>query len=251
MKKRLFVIGNWKMNMTRAQAKAFLRKLKVPQSARGTVGIAASHTLLPDMKFPRGVVACGQDVSAYESGPYTGDVSAKQLKDVKVQYCLVGHSERRLFHRESSEVVARKAVQLQQQGIIPIICVGETAQDRKQGKTKKVLAQQLKQSLQGVNVGSCVIAYEPVWAISTFQKTRHTQTATLKDIQEAHTYIRQVMNRQKVGVGKKVPVLYGGSVTARTSADIMALSGVDGVLVGGASLVVSSFTDIINNALHV
>lgn len=251
MKKRLFVIGNWKMNMTRTQAKAFLSKLKVPQSAQCVVGIAASHTLLPDMQFPRGVVACAQDVSGYESGPYTGDVSAKQLKDVKVKYCLVGHSERRLFHRESSEVVARKAVQLQQQGIIPIICIGETAQERKQGKTQKVLAQQLKQSLQGVNLTSCVIAYEPVWAISTFQKTTRKQTATLKDIQQAHASIRKALDRQKAGIGKKVPVLYGGSVTPQTSRDIMALSEVDGVLVGGASLVVSSFTDIINNALHV
>ncbi len=251
MKKRLFIIGNWKMNMTRAQAKAFLRKLKVPQSAQGTVGIAASHTLLPDMKFPRGVVACGQDVSAYESGPYTGDVSAKQLKDVKVQYCLVGHSERRIFHKESSEVVARKALQLQQQGIIPVICVGETANERKQGATSKVLSAQLTKSLQGVDLLSCLIAYEPVWAISTFQKTTRKQTASLKDIEEAHAYIKKVVSTKKGGIGKKVPVLYGGSVTAQTSREIMALSGVDGVLVGGASLVVSSFTDIINNALHV
>lgn len=176
-----------------------------------------------------GVDFCGQDCSAYESGARTGEVSAKMLADFGAKYVIVGHSERRQYHNETNEIVKQKALRATAAGLTPIICVGETRDERDSGTAFSVIEKQFLESTDGL--ATYIIAYEPVWAIGT------GLTPTLEQITEVHNALRKLTPAK---------LLYGGSAKASNATDIMSIPNVDGVLVGGASLDSNDFIPIIN-----
>lgn len=182
-----------------------------------------------------------QDVHQLEQGAYTGEVSAAMLRDFGCSYVIVGHSERRAYYNESSNLVAEKFLAAQQAGIKPILCVGETLEQRENGITESVVAGQLDALIQlgGVQaLRNAVVAYEPVWAIGT------GKTATAAQAQAVHVFIRQRVASQDSQVASELCILYGGSVKANNAAELFAMPDIDGGLIGGASLVADDFLAI-------
>jgi triosephosphate isomerase (TIM) len=237
------IIANWKMNLSISESSKYIKALK---ASRNEVVIAAPFTFFEELNkiaVNKKIKLAGQNVSQFEVGAYTGEVSAKMLKDAGCAYCLVGHSERRIYFQETDAQVNQKIKNLLSCKITPIICIGETAEERNSGLTKQVLKSQLKNALTGIKNASLVIAYEPVWAISTFQKGKNVKSAGLNDIVSAHNYIKSLL----LGYKANFRVIYGGTVNPMNSQEILKLKQVDGALVGGASLKVSSFNDIIQN----
>ncbi len=244
--RRKLVLGNWKMNASLAANLTLLEGLKkniadLQDVARGVIVpfpyLAQTQSVLGETDIHWGA----QDVSDKESGAYTGEVSAAMLSDFACRYVLVGHSERRARHGESSELVASKASAALKAGIVPVVCVGETLSDREQGSTLSIIRAQLQPvlALGPGQVGQLVIAYEPVWAIGT------GKTASPEQAQEVHAAIREELAR--LGVAE-VPVLYGGSVKAANAAQLFAMPDIDGGLIGGASLDPVEFSDIVHAA---
>ncbi len=182
-----------------------------------------------------------QDVHQLEKGAYTGEVSAPMLNDFGCSFVLVGHSERRSLYGESSGLVAEKYVAAQRAGMTPVLCVGETLEQREAGATESVVAEQLDAviSLAGVHsLGRAVLAYEPVWAIGT------GRTATPDQAQAVHAFIRQRVARLDAGVAQGLRILYGGSVKASNAGELFAMADIDGGLIGGASLIAEDFLAI-------
>jgi len=186
------------------------------------------------------VAVAAQDVSPHEVGAYTGEVSASMLKDLGVRYVLVGHSERRQYHGEADVVVAEKAQRALAAGITPIVCVGETLQERETGQTEAVVKRQLAAviHLNGHCISEVVVAYEPVWAIGT------GRTASPEQAQEVHAVLRSQLSAASEHADR-IRLLYGGSMNAANAAQLLAQPDIDGGLVGGASLKVSDFLQII------
>ena len=181
----------------------------------------------------------GQDCHANQSGAHTGDVSAQMLKDAGAAYAIVGHSERRTDHQETSAQVKAKAEAAISAGLTAIVCVGESEAQRRAGETLAVVGKQLEESWPaGAAAASLVIAYEPIWAIGT------GLTPTPADVAEVHDFIRGVALRLAGAEGAGIPLLYGGSVKPSNAAELMAVSNVDGALIGGASLKASDFLAI-------
>ena len=246
--RRVLVAGNWKMHKTVGEALRFVEGLirEFPQSPSVEVAVMPPFTALyPVAQVLEGsFVALGaQNVYWEQEGAYTGEISPQMLKDVGCTYAVVGHSERRHIFGEPDQWIAKKAVALQKVGVVPVICVGERIEDREAGKAKEVVASQLSGSTKGVTwENDClpVIAYEPVWAIGT------GRTATPEIAQEMHSFIRGWMEESLgVEVAQKARILYGGSVKPENARGLLAQRDIDGALVGGASLKVHSFADII------
>lgn len=244
MKKKL-IVGNWKMNGgLQANAELMSALLEgLPASLNCGVGVAVPATYLAQLQaLVQGsqVQVAAQDVSQHEKGAYTGEVSATMLQEFGVRYVLVGHSERRQYHGETDAVVAAKAQVALAKGITPIVCVGETLQEREAGQTEQVVKRQLAAVIQ--HVGSCVselvVAYEPVWAIGT------GQTATPEQAQAVHAVLRAQL-AAATEQAARVPLLYGGSMNAANAAQLLAQADIDGGLVGGASLKAADFLQII------
>lgn len=240
---RKLVVGNWKMNGLvvdgRERAAALEKAVSGLKSPAFDMVLCPPSTLIDSVS---GVVAgspilCGgQDCHTDLSGAFTGDISAMMLKDLGCSHVILGHSERRQYHSESSDLVMRKALAAHAAGLVAIICVGETDAERTSGKANAVVGQQLRQSIPAAATPeNTVVAYEPVWAIGT------GKTASADDILQMHGHIRSA-----VGAGFKI--LYGGSVKAANAKDIMQTPNVDGVLVGGASLKVDEFMAIAKSA---
>lgn len=186
-----------------------------------------------------------QDLSEHESGAYTGEVAGAMLKEIGCSYVLVGHSERRQYHGETNEVVARKFVAAQAAGLIPILCVGELLEHREAGETEAVVATQLDAVVGLVGISAfadAVVAYEPVWAIGT------GKTATPEQAQEVHAFMRDKFAGQDARIASSLRLLYGGSVKAANAAELFARSDIDGGLIGGASLVAADFLAICHAA---
>lgn len=193
----------------------------------------------------RAVAFGSQDVSSNEKGAYTGEVCAAMLADVGARYGLVGHSERRQYHNESSELVARKFAAAVHAGLVPVLCVGETLEQREAGQTEDVIASQLAPVLELVGPAGfqhAVVAYEPVWAIGT------GRTATKEQAQQVHAFIRGEVAKLDARIADSLPILYGGSVKPDNAAELFAQPDVDGGLVGGASLVAADFLAIAHAA---
>jgi triosephosphate isomerase len=190
-----------------------------------------------------GAVEIGaQDCHREDRGPYTGDVSAEMLHDAGARLVILGHSERRTIHRESDQLIAGKVLGALRAGLEPIICVGEQREHRRMGHAHQVVCDQLQGSLPEALAGrSFSIAYEPIWAIGS------GETPSAADIEETHASIRDTLNAL-LGCGATTPILYGGSVKADNAAEILKTPGVDGVLIGGASLTADSFLQIIRAA---
>jgi len=235
---------NWKMNKTPTEARAWAQelgeKLEAGQAELAVMAPAVTLSALA-ANLPSGVGFGGQDVSAHESGAYTGEISAAMLKDVGATYAVVGHSERRDYHGETDAVVAAKARQAQANGLTPIVCVGEKLDVREAGKHVPFTLAQLAGSLEGVGT-DVVVAYEPVWAIGT------GKTATADDAEELAAAIRGALQERYGDAAAGIRVLYGGSVKPDNIASICAKPNVNGALVGGASLKVADVLGM-NDAL--
>ncbi|MET0129286.1 MAG: triose-phosphate isomerase [Stenotrophomonas chelatiphaga] len=243
--RRKIVAGNWKLHGSRAFATQLVAELAAALPLRGVeLVVLPPLPYLGDLieDFEGQAIGFGaQDVSANEKGAYTGEVSAAMLVDVGAIYGLVGHSERRQYHHESSELVARKFVAARNAGLVPMLCVGETLDQREAGQTQSVIASQLEPVLALAGVAAfdgAVVAYEPVWAIGT------GRTASPQQAQEVHAFIRGVVARHDARIADSLPLLYGGSVKPDNAADLFSQSDVDGGLVGGASLVAADFLAI-------
>ena len=241
--RRAMVAGNWKMHGTRASVHELVNAL-VAQDLPGNVDVA----VFPSSLFLSGVVASfkglplvvGAQNCACQSGEgaLTGEIAAVQLLDVGCQLVLVGHSERRLLLGESDQDVAQKFAAAQAVGLVPVLCVGETLEQRESGETLAVVARQLAAviNVSGIEaMASAVVAYEPVWAIGT------GLTASPHQAQEVHAAIRQQLAQSNADVAGKVRILYGGSVKAANAVELFGMPDVDGGLVGGASLNADEF----------
>jgi len=203
-----------------------------------------SLALAAKMLNGSGIGLGAQDMSAYEKGAYTGEVSGAMLLTVGVHFVILGHSERRQYHAEPSALVNAKAKLALKLGLTPIICIGETLAERESGQTESVLGTQVAQSLFGFtgnDLNRSVIAYEPVWAIGT------GRTATPQMAQDAHAFVRGQLKAIDANAAEKTPILYGGSVKADNSAALMKEPDIDGALVGGASLVAEEFLKIVHS----
>lgn len=240
------VIGNWKMNGTRQMVQALLSTLvsKNTELTRAKVVVCPPYLYIPlAMELLRGtsILLGGQDVWVESEGAFTGDVSAAMLADFGCSWVIVGHSERRSLHAEDDYLVAKKAMAAQMAGLVPIICVGETLDEREKGRTKTVIARQLDAVLETVGIqmfASAVIAYEPVWAIGT------GRTATPQQAQEIHEYIRQRIAINNADIASSLRILYGGSVNPGNAAELFNQPDIDGGLIGGASLNGIDFIEI-------
>lgn len=240
------IAGNWKMNGLLADSKE--RAQSLATRAKGLKSPAFQMVLCPPAPLLSAVaealqgspVACGgQDCHAETAGAFTGDTSAQLLKDMGCSYVIVGHSERRQYHKETSEAVAAKAKAAHAAGLTAIICIGETDAERTAGKADEVVTGQLKASIPDTATAeNTVIAYEPVWAIGT------GKTATSSDITHIHALIRAKLAGKIAKNSAWVKILYGGSVKGGNAGEILHLANVDGVLVGGASLKADEFWSI-------
>jgi triosephosphate isomerase (TIM) len=243
---RPLVAGNWKMNGLKASARV-LEEIHAGYTpglkAKVELAVCPPATLighLAQLSVGSRVAIGGQDCHAKELGAFTGDLSAEMLADAGATYVIVGHSERRQYHREKDADVCAKAVAAHRAGLTAIVCVGETREEREAGKALAVVKKQLRGSIPvESNSHNLVVAYEPVWAIGT------GLTPTAADVAEVHAAIREELKRL---VGKadapKVRILYGGSVKPSNAAELMAVENVNGALVGGASLVAADFLGI-------
>jgi triosephosphate isomerase len=243
------VVGNWKMNGSRAANAMLLTDIGAGiAGAKATCAVCAPAPYLYQCEelLAGGPVAWGgQDVSAQPHGAFTGEVSASMLADFSCRYVIVGHSERRAYHGETSELVARKALAALGAGITPIVCVGETLDQREAGQTNEVVGSQLAAVLallDDAQVASIVVAYEPVWAIGT------GKTATPAMAQEVHAQLRAQLRERSAAAADSVAVLYGGSMKPDNAAELMAQPDIDGGLIGGASLKASDFLAILHAA---
>ena len=236
--RRPLVAGNWKMHGSRAEAAQLLDELIHQQSAAlaAEVAVCPPFVYLPDAarRLKESNIALGgQNVCAEPVGAFTGEVSAAMLKDVGCRYVIVGHSERRALFHEDDKLVARKFMAVQSQKLIPILCVGETLEQRERGETEAVVARQLDAVVAVAGIAAfadAVIAYEPVWAIGT------GKNATPDQAQAVHAFIRGRIAARDAKIAAELRILYGGSVKAANAAELFEMPDVDGGLVGGASL---------------
>ncbi|WP_042337676.1 triose-phosphate isomerase [Paraburkholderia ferrariae] len=240
------VVGNWKMHGRLAVNAVLLEGVvrgaqALPQDVR--VAVCVPHPYLAQAQALLGGsrVAWGaQDVSVHEQGAYTGEVAAGMVADFDATYAIVGHSERRAYHGESSEVVAAKAQRALEAGVTPIVCVGETLEERESGATGQVVGAQLDAVLAVLSADEAariVVAYEPVWAIGT------GRSASSEQAQEVHAFLRARLAAKGAQVAN-VPLLYGGSVKPENAADLFRQADIDGGLIGGASLKAGDFLAI-------
>ena len=241
------IVGNWKMNGSLEANAALLADIQTGMSGvrcRTAVCVPAPYlaqmqTLLTDSTIAWGA----QDVSAHESGAYTGEVSVLMLRDFGARYCIVGHSERRQYHGESDALVAAKAQRALSAGVTPIVCVGETQAERAAGQTEAVVKRQLAAVIHtnGHCISEIVVAYEPVWAIGT------GLTAAPEQAQEVHALLRKQLQAASAHADR-IAILYGGSMNAANAASLLAQPDVDGGLIGGAALKAGDFLSILASA---
>jgi len=236
MRRRL-VAGNWKMHGSRAETAKLLDELmQLEGASTAEVAVCPPFVYLVDAVrrlTESSIVVGAQNVCAEPIGAFTGEVSAGMLKDAGCRYVIVGHSERRALFHEDDQLVARKFVAVQSQKLTPILCVGETPDEREGNLTQKVIARQLDAVLDVASVAAfadAVIAYEPVWAIGT------GKTATPEQAQAVHAFIRGRIAIRDAKIAGELRILYGGSVKAANARELFQMPDVDGGLVGGASL---------------
>jgi triosephosphate isomerase len=244
------VAGNWKMNGSLAGVRELLAGIKAGVSGVGKAEIAVCppFVFLAEVQQQlegTGIAWGGQNLSTESSGAYTGEVSAAMLRDFGCKYVIVGHSERRSYYGEDDVMVARKYAVARAAGLVPILCVGETLEQRESGVTQQVIAKQVDavMNLEGAGaLADGVIAYEPVWAIGT------GVTASPEQAQEVHAFIRSRVAARDAAVAEGLRILYGGSMKPDNAAELMSKADIDGGLIGGASLKASDFLGICSAA---
>jgi triosephosphate isomerase len=240
------VAGNWKMNGSRTESTALLDGIRkgISAASRTEVAVCPPYILIPlaAEKLAGSPVAWGgQNLSVHKSGAYTGEISGPMLRDYGCTYVIVGHSERRTLYGETDAMVAEKYGAAQAAGLIPILCVGETLQQREANQTEAVVACQLDAVMDKHGIDSfknAVIAYEPVWAIGT------GKTATPQQAQDVHRFIRSRLTTKDKTVAENTRILYGGSMKGSNAKELLAQTDIDGGLIGGASLQVEEFLTI-------
>ncbi|MGL5329699.1 MAG: triose-phosphate isomerase [Peptostreptococcaceae bacterium] len=241
------IAGNWKMNKTIAEALAFVNDVKdrVQNENVDTV-ICAPFLALKDLKEAikgTNIKIGAQNMHFEENGAFTGEVSASMLKEIGVDYVVIGHSERREYFNETDETVNKKTLKALENEILPIVCCGETLEQREAEETKAVCKVQVEKALENVSkddLEKVVIAYEPIWAIGT------GKTATAEDANDVISYIREVISGLYGELANNVRIQYGGSVKPANVSEIMEQSDIDGALVGGASLAADDFEKLVN-----
>ncbi len=262
MSRKPIIAGNWKMNLIRSEAEKVFEGVKefvndYTAQELPTVVIAPVFTSISAVRTVKCTCGCGgnkisiagQNCHWEKSGAYTGEISVEMLKDAGCDYVIIGHSERRQYFAETDEMINKKAKAILAEGLIPIICCGETLEQREEGITDKWISGQIKAALEGISsedVAKSVIAYEPIWAIGTGKTC---------DSDEANRVIAMIRSVVKEVAGAEaadaIRILYGGSVKPSTIAEQMSKSDIDGALVGGASLKAESFNEIIANTMKV
>ncbi|KFA58838.1 triose-phosphate isomerase [Gilliamella sp. wkB18] len=244
------VMGNWKLNGSLDMAKNIVVELKKELSTDVAcdVAIAPPVVYLDFIKHQldkSNIILGAQDVGINLSGAYTGEVSVNMLKEIGVTHIIIGHSERRTYHKESDEFIAKKFAIIKEAGLVPVLCIGETEAENEAGQTHAVCARQIDAVIETLGIEAfnhAVIAYEPVWAIGT------GKSATPEQAQAVHKFIREHLAKQDAEVAEQVIIQYGGSVNDKNAAELFTQPDIDGALVGGASLKASTFAMIIKAA---
>jgi triosephosphate isomerase len=250
--RKLIIAGNWKMNKTVSEsldlANGLVRELKDVKEV--DIAICPPFTALSEVSkaiINSNIRLGAQNMSQNNYGAHTGEIAAGMLKEFSTKYVILGHSERREYQRESDELIASKAKAAHEAGLKPIVCVGEQLEEREAGKTEEIVGTQIRGSLTGLTTEEMlgtVIAYEPVWAIGT------GKTATADQAQEVHAFIRNLLAELfDADTAKAVRIQYGGSVKPDNARELMSQADVDGALVGGASLDVRNFSELIKNSI--
>ena len=252
MARKLIIAGNWKMNKSASEGKARLAELKSLVSDIKDIEIVVCPpftTLCAVVEAARGtnVKVGAQNVHWAESGAFTGEISAKMLKEAGAEYVIIGHSERRQYFGETDETVNKRLKAALAGGLKPIVCVGELLAEREGGKTEAVLDKQISVGLAGLSaaeMAGLVVAYEPVWAIGT------GKTATPEMAQATHAYIRKAITKMfNAETAEAVRIQYGGSMKADNAAELVKQDDIDGGLIGGASLKAADFAALLRNSL--
>ena len=243
------VVGNWKMNGTQESVRSLVLAI-VDQEKEQEQSKSCNAVVCPpfvflsqvdDLRKNSNLQLGAQNLDWHEMGAFTGEISAEMLVELNCQYSIVGHSERRSIYRESDKEVASKFAACVKAGIKPILCLGETLEERMAGETEQIVARQLVAVLEEVGVKGfrdAVIAYEPVWAIGT------GETATPAQAETVHGFIRNRLAENDLNISENIQILYGGSVNEKNAADLFAMQNIDGALVGGASLKAKAFMSI-------
>jgi triosephosphate isomerase len=250
--RRLIIAGNWKMHKSVSEALDLVSGLKRELAAVKEIDVVVCPPFTALCEVSKAILNTNirlgaQNMSEHNFGAYTGEVAAGMLKEFSVRYVILGHSERRQYQQEKDDLIARKALATHAAALKPIVCVGETLAEREAGQTEEVVGRQLQGSLAGLSadqVAETIIAYEPVWAIGT------GRNATADQAQAVHGFIRQQLAASYgEAVARRVRIQYGGSVKPANARELMSQPDVDGALVGGASLEVRSFSEIIKHCI--
>lgn len=246
--RKAIIAGNWKMNNTKKESKALLEEL-IPLVKNADVDIVICPSYLSlegvaDLTKDTAIKVGAQNMHFEDSGAFTGEISAEMLKELGIEYVIIGHSERRQYFNERNETVNKKVIKALQSNLIPILCVGETLEEREENKAQSILTSQVQQGLKGLSreqIEKIIIAYEPIWAIGT------GKTASSKDANEACGWIRdQIEELTDSVIAERVRIQYGGSVKPANVKELMSQPHIDGALVGGASLKADQFAAIVN-----
>ncbi len=250
--KRYIIAGNWKMYQNLLEMTSFfntiksnLNKISNPHITKIICPVFPLLQKAIDISNGSEIFIGAQNVSQHDKGAFTGEVSANILKSINTPYCIIGHSERRQYFNENEETIRLKWMQLRAESINPIICIGETLEQRENGETFSVIESQLKGIFSDMDIDTqedLLVAYEPVWAIGT------GKTATPEMAQEVHAFIRKTLKSFYGDKAIKIPLLYGGSVKPNNIKDLLMQNDIDGALVGGASLIVDNYIEMITIA---
>jgi len=251
---KIYIAGNWKMNMTFQAADDFFSQLADYLNSNRSKNVEALIfppftylELATDTAEETSLSIGAQNVSEHDNGAYTGEISGDILSSMNVEFCLVGHSERRQYFKEDNSLLNKKIKKLRNFFIKPILCVGESLAEREAGKAHEVVQKQLENCLEGIEIDDDLcIAYEPVWAIGT------GRTASPQQAQEIHNMIRNwIADKYDKQTAENLPILYGGSVKPSNLAELMAQPDINGGLIGGASLDIDSYIEMLNIALKI
>lgn len=245
MERKTIVVANWKMNgdskLINTMAES-LNSLDISSNVNVFITPSSPYLMMASQLFTHECISvCAQNIHECSVGAFTGEISVNMLKDLAINYVIIGHSERRMYQQETDDIIAKKVSLAISQGISPILCIGETAQQREQGLTEQVLAFQLQTVIDNIGIdkfNQVIVSYEPIWAIGT------GNSASPETAQKTHAYIRGFIRKISEKIAVKLPILYGGSVNVKNSKELIAQADIDGVLIGGVSLIVDDFSTI-------
>ncbi len=246
--RKIIIAGNWKMNKTFRETEEFLLDLTdfLDEVELNNIEViicppALYLEMATDIAFENKLFIGSQNISVHEFGAFTGEISGSMLKSMDVEFCIIGHSERRKYFNETNKMINTKLMILQRNKIIPIVCIGETLEEREMGITKKIITSQLEEVFKDIKInGNVVIAYEPIWAIGT------GKTATPQQAQEIHKFIRKwLTDNYSKSIAENLPILYGGSAKPQNIKSLLEQPDIDGGLIGGASLDIEEFSEMI------